>query len=177
MPVYSVPLPDKSIIKALEGTKKVRIIACGLCDNWSLAYHKNQPIYEIKKEGDKTTRTPYSSYIETDRFKKLLKKKGIESDIEFMPQLCIYSEDPTILEASRFPWKGNDFIERCLNSDAILCLGCSATYMGLRRRLGDEFLIVPGLKSIGAIQVQEYMDESGRFVLMNYEDSTVITNK
>ena len=38
-------------------------------------------------------------------------------------------------------------------------------------------MLIPGLKSVGALQIQTYMDESGRFIMMNNEGSTIIKNK
>ena len=178
MPVYSVPLPESSVLKALEGANKVRIIGCGFCDNWSLAYNYNQPINEIKTEGDKTITVPYSLSLELNRWKKLLEEEGKSCEIEVTPQLCMYSEDPVILERSNlFKLSGKDFVERCKGSDAVLCFGCSAAFAGLMRRLGDDVMLIPGLKSVGALQIQTYMDESGRFIMMNNEGSTIIKNK
>ena len=95
-----------------------------------------------------------------------------------MPQLCVYSEDPVILERSNLlKLSGKDFVQRCKGSDAVLCFGCSAAFAGLKRRLGDDVMLIPGLKSVGAFQIQTYMDESGRFIMMNNGGSTIIKNK
>lgn len=178
MPTYSIPLPEASILKALEGVNNVRIMGCGFCDNWSLAYQQNQPIREIKKEGDKTITTPYALTKYTDHLKKLLKEKNIESDVEIIQMLCTYTEDQA---TSKFynnaPWTQSGFVDRCKNSDAVLCLGCSAAYIGLRRRLGDSVKIVPGMRTVGVLQIQTYFDDTGRFEKMNMEGSTAIENK
>lgn len=175
MPVYSVPVPESIILKAIEGAKKVRIIGCGLCDNWSLAYLKKQPVNEIMKRGDKTIRVPYSLSLEANHYKKLLEEKDVECDIEFIPMLCQYSTDPDLLEMSgNAPWTRSDFVDRCKDSDAVLCFGCGASFMGLKKRVGDDVKVVPGLRSVGALQIQTYMDESKKFIMLDREGSTVI---
>jgi hypothetical protein len=116
--------------------------------------------------------------LELNRWKTLLEERGKSCEIEVVPQLCVYSEDPVILERSNLAkLSGNDFIDRCKGSDAVLCYGCSAAFVGLNRRLGNEVKIVPGLKSVGALQIQTYMDESGKFIMMNNNGSTIIKNK
>ncbi len=178
MPVYSVPIPEPSVLKALEGANKVRILGCGICDNWSLAYHKNQPISELVTQGDKTVSLPYALNMEANHYKKLLEEKDVESDIELIPMLCQYSTDSGLLEMTGdAPWTRSDFVDRCLSSDAVLCLGCGAAFMGIKKRLGDKVKVVPGLRSVGVLQVQTYLDESGKFVLIDKEGSTVIENK
>jgi hypothetical protein len=178
MPVYSVPLPESSVLKALEHTEKVRIIGCGFCDNWSLAYNNKQPINEIKTEGDKTITVRYALSLELNRWKKQLEKEGKSCETEIVPQLCVYTEDPTIIERSYLhKLSGKDFVDRCKGSDAVLCLGCSAAFAGLKRRLGDDVMVIPAWKSVGAIQIQTYMDETGKFEMMNNEGSIIINHQ
>lgn len=178
MPVFSVPVPESSIIKALEGAKKVRIMGCGFCDNWSLAYHQNQPVKEIKKEGDKITTTPYALTQHVTNLKKQLEEKNIETEYERIPMLCTYTEDPASSEFyQNSPWTQRGFVDRCNESDAVLCLGCSAALMGLRRRLGDSVKLVPGLRTVGALQIQTYLDESGRFERLDLDGSLGIEIK
>jgi len=178
MPIYSVPVPESSILKAMEGAKKARIIGCGFCDNYSLSYQKNLPIYELVQKGDKTTRIPYSLTLEVNRYKKLLEEKDVECEIEFIPQLCQYSKDPDILKMfSNSLWTRSDFVDRCKDSDAVLCFGCSAAFMGLKKRVGDDVRVILGFRSVGSIQLQTYLDESGKKIMLDIDGSTVIENK
>ena len=178
MPVYSVPLPESSVLKALEGANKIRILGCGFCDNWSLAYQNDQPISELVKQGDQTIQVPYSLNKKANHYKKLLEEKDIECGVEIIPMLCQYSNDSDLLEMSGdAPWTRSDFIVRCWGSDAVLCLGCSAAFIGLKKRLGDEVKVVPGLRSVGVLQVQAYLDDSKKYVMIVKEGSTVIKNK
>ena len=178
MPVYSIPIPESSVLKALEEASKVMIIGCGFCDNWSLAYNLEQPITEMKTEGERTITVPYSLSLELNKWKKRLEEKGKDCEIEITPQLCVYSEDPVILERSNLlKLSGKDFVDKCKGSDAVLCFGCSAAFVGLKRRLGNDMMIIPGMKTVGTIQFQTYMDESGKFIMMNNEGSTIIKNK
>jgi hypothetical protein len=178
MPTFSLPIPESSIIKALEGANKVKIMGCGFCDNWSLAYQQNQPAKEIKKEGDKTITTPYALTQHTSNLKQRLKEKDIDSEIEVVPMLCTYTEDPASSNFYRnAPWTQKNFMDRCKDFDAVLCLGCNAAFIGLRKRLDDSVKIVPGMKTVGSLQIQVYLDETGRYELLNKEGSTSIENK
>jgi len=178
MPVYSVPIPESSVLTALEGAKHVRIMGCGFCDNWSFAYHRNRPIYELKKEGDNTIRIPVALSQEANHYKNLLEAKGAECDIEFVYQLCQISDDIDIHAMhGNAPWTQSDWVDRCRGSDAVLSLGCSAALVGLKKRLGDDVKVVPGLKTTGAIQLKTYLDESKRYIMLDKEGSTVIEYK
>jgi hypothetical protein len=46
--------------------------------------------------------------------------------------------------------------------------------MGLKKRLGDDVKVVPGLRSVGSIQLQTYLDESGKKIMLDRNGSTVI---
>ena len=102
----------------------------------------------------------------------------MECDIEFIGMLCQISNDPDLIEMyNNAPWTRSDFVDRCRASDAVLCFGCSAAFMGLKKRVGDDVIVIPGLKSVGALQFQTYLDESKKYVMLDREGSTVIQDR
>ena len=175
MVTHSLLIPYSTVIKSVEEAKKVMIVGCAVCANNSIAYEKDQPVYEFIKDGENETPVPFSMMKEIDTYRGLLEEKGVQVDSEIIEALCYVSSDEGLLEKFGYPSYGSkEFVERSLESDAVIVLGCNSALQGMIERLGDVVKVVPAMKAVGISQYRFNLDDSGRYVMTDKERSSIL---
>jgi hypothetical protein len=173
-------IPDSNIIKAAEDHSSVAIVGCTACANSSIAYEKDQPIYEIKTDETtgKTRRLPYALQGQIGNLKKLLEEKGVNVKTEMINALCFATDDGGVSDLLGKPsWADLGIIERCADVEAFITLCCSMGVFGLKQRFGKDITIVPGMRDAGTGQLFLELDEGKEYILIDRDRSTVIRKK
>jgi hypothetical protein len=180
MVIFSRLISDSYILKAAEELTSVAIVGCAACANHSIAYEKDQPVYKLTT--DETTgnirRMPYSILGHMDHLKKLLEEKGVNVTNEIVSALCLTTDDSKLSEMMGNPsWADQNLKKRCANAEAFVSLCCGGGVFGLRRRMGNDVKIIPGMRQIGTVQFFLVLDEGKEFVLLDKERCDVIQRK
>ena len=173
-------IPDSNIIKAAEVHKSVTIVGCTACANSSIAYEKDQPVFQIKTDETtgKTKRLPYAIQGQIRHLKKLLEEKGVNVKNEMLSVLCFATDDGGLSELLGNPsWADLGINERCADTEALITLCCSGGVFGLKQRLGKDIKIVPGMRDLGTGQLFLALDDTKEFVFIDKDRSTVIQRK
>ena len=175
MVTHSLLVPYSTVLKSVETAKKVMIAACAVCANNSIAYEKDQPVYELIKDGENEMLVPFSMMKEVETYRGLLEEKGVKVDSELIECLCYVSSDGRLLGKFVDPNYGSkEFADRCNSSDAVIVLGCNSGLQGMIERLGDGVKVVPAMKAVGISQYRFNLDETGRYVMTDKERSTIL---
>ena len=171
MAVYSIVLPDSTILKRVNGFKSVVIVGCGACLNDSLGFNTDLPLARVVT--DEKTGTPELLPLliddEIQRIKTLLENNGINTCTDSMIPLCEISfiTEPFITNLSK----------RSVEAEAIISLSCSVGALALKKQLGKTFKIIPATKTLGIFQVSKFLDESGEFLYLDKNRSTIMKFK
>jgi hypothetical protein len=171
MAVYSIVLPDSTILKRVAGLKSVIIVGCGACLNDSLSFSTERPLARVIS--DRVTSPadfmPLLVDEELKRIKKLLENNGLSAEVECMAPLCEISfmTEPFISELAK----------RSAEAEAIISLSCSVGTLALIKQLGKVFRIKAATKTLGVFQPSKFLDESKEFVFLDKSKSTIIKFK
>lgn len=171
MAVYSVVLPDSTILKRVNGLKSVLIVGCGACLNDSLGFNTDQPLARIVNGNNADTPELLPLLIEEElqRIKTLLENNGISTGSENTIPVCeiSFATEPFI----------SNLAKRSGEVEAILSLSCSVGTLALKKQLGNVFKIIPATKTSGIFQVSKYLDESGEYIYLDKPKSTILKFK
>jgi hypothetical protein len=171
MAVYSVVLPDSTILKRVSGLKSALIVGCGACLNDSLAFSTDRPLAQviIDRNTGKTDILPMLIDKELQRIKTLLENNGIRTGTESTIPICEISfvTEPFISNLSK----------RSGEAEAIISVSCSVGTLALKKQLGKIFKIISATKTSGIFQVTKSLDESGKFVYLDKNQSTILKFK
>jgi hypothetical protein len=167
-------------MKAAEELSSVAIVGCAACANHSIAYEKDQPVYQLST--DEATgnirKMPYSLMRQMDHLKKLLEEKDVTVTNEIVGALCFTTDDSELSELMGNPgWTDQSLKERCANAEAFVTLCCGGGVFGLRHRLGNDVKIIPGMREVGTGQFFLVLDEGKEFILLDKERCDVIQRK
>lgn len=171
MAVYSIVLPDSTILKRVNGFKSVLIVGCGACLNDSLAFSTERPLAKVVTDRNtgKTDILPMLINEELQRIKTLLENNGIRARTESTIPICEISfiTEPFISNLSK----------HSAEAEAIVSASCSVGTLALKKQLGKIFKIISATKTSGIFQVSKYLDESGGFVYLDKSQSTILKFK
>lgn len=153
---YIEILKEEEILKLLGNHKRILIIGCVKCTNYSCAYQNNIACF-IKNGKDFI---PYAVLEEIKRVKKILVQNGkiVFYEIEDSCEL----DDDKLLKHS---------INRT-EINAILSLTCPAGTIGIMKTVGASVPIIEGVQNIGLIQPFTEKKEDGIYI--NKKKSTII---
>jgi hypothetical protein len=170
MGVYTVTLPDSTLLKAVNGLKSVVILGCFGCANESLAFDTDQPSAKIEVNRDTGERkeVPLLIIEESNRLKRLFESNGISAVVETPLFPLCYLTDETDKALSEL----SDHLPE--DVDAIVALYCPAGIMALKKCLPKPVKIVPAMKTLGILQMRKVHDESKGFVFLDKNKSTKI---
>ena len=174
--IYSNLLPDSTLLKSVEEYDSLTIVLCPMCGNLSVGYHKDLPIYQ-KVLDESTGETKYERvaiFDEANRIKKLLQDTGKQVKMEIYGGPCMTALDAELPGNVNGGDSDAKLVEGCTGSDAVLALCCSVGAIGLRHRLGEEYRIVPGMKTLGISHFSFKFDETRTLVYADKENSTII---
>lgn len=168
MAVYSIILPDSTILKRVSGFKSVLIIGCNACLNDSLAFHTDQPLAKIISDGNTSVPDFQPMLIDNEliRIRKLLENSGLSTRIESMVPVCEISflTEPFI----------SKLVKLSTEIEAILSVSCIAGTLALKKQLGKVFKILSATKTLGIFQPSKFLDESRKFIYLDKTQSTII---
>lgn len=170
MVVFSVTLPDETLIQAAKGFKKIVILGCSVCANNSIAYEKGFPLSKMPE--DKTAKhimpSPVAVVEEANRLKALLAGVVEEITIGISPGFCIMNEgnSPGSL--------GN--VKSYPNIDAVVALCCVGGVAGLKMRFGDSVKIIPAMRTEGIIVACMVNDLEKGLTRIDKNKSRIIRN-
>jgi hypothetical protein len=171
MAVYSIVLPDSTILKRVNGLKSVLIVGCGACLNDSLGFSTDRPLARvvIDKNTGATDILPLLIDDELQRIKTLFENNGISTRTESTIPLCEISfmTEPFISNLSK----------HSTEAEAIISVSCSVGTLALKKQLGKVFKIISVTKTLGIFQVSKFLDESREFVYLDKSKSTIIKFK
>ena len=171
MAVYSIVLPDSTILKRVAGLKSVILVGCGACLNDSLAFGNDRPLAKVIS--DRVTSPadllPLLVDEELKRIKRLLENNGLSARVESMVPVCEISfmTEPFISKLAK----------RSAEAEAIISLSCSVGTLALIKQLGKVFKIKSATKTLGIFQPSKFLDESKEFVYLDKSQSTIIKFK
>ena len=171
MAVYSIVLPDSTILKRVNGFKSVLIVGCGACLNDSLGFNTERPLARVvpNENTDVPDLLPLLIDDEIQRIKILLENNGISTCTDSMIPLCEISfmTEPFITNLSKLSSE----------AEAIISLSCSVGTLALKKQLGNVFKIIPVTKTLGIFQVSKFLDESGEYIYLDKQKSTILKFK
>ena len=80
MVVFSRLVSDSNILKGAEDFVYVAIMGCAACANFSIAYEKDQPVYQLSTDEitGNIRRMPYSILRQMNHLKNLLEENGVK---------------------------------------------------------------------------------------------------
>jgi hypothetical protein len=171
MAVYSTILPDSTILKRVNGFKSALIVGCCACLNDSLAFSVDRPLAKvvIDENTGATNLLPMLVDEELERIKGLLESNGLSTRVESTFPLCEIS------------FVTEEFIsklsEHSANVEAIISVSCIAGTLALKKQLGKVFKIVSVTKTQGVFQPSKFLDESGKFIYLDKNQSTIMKFK
>lgn len=168
MAVYSIMLPDSTILKRVAGLKSVLIVGCKGCINDSLAFGTDYPVGKVVVDKDIVEAVYLPTLIDEElkRLKKLLENNGMSVEIEIMNVLCEISfrTEPII----------SKLVKRCAEVNAILSVSCILGTLALKKQLAKACKIASATKTLGIFQPTKFLDESNKFVYLDGNCSKII---
>lgn len=128
MPIYTEGLSDKELLEKVEGSKRILIVGCGVCTNFSLNLMEGakEPLKSIFGK-------PYSLIKEIERVKKLLTDKNYLVDSVYTKSyLCVIKD------------KNNAKLRTASEGhDAVLVMSCNAGAKAVSNVIKDK-RVIPG---------------------------------
>ena len=168
MAVYSIVLPDSTILKRVAGLKSVLLVGCSGCLNDSLAFSTDRPLAKVIVDSSTGTTNVQPVLVdeELQRIKKLLESNGFSTKAESMIPVCEISfmTEPLFSKLAK----------RSAEAEAIISLSCSVGTLALIKQLGKVFKIKAATKTLGIFQPSKFLDESKEFVYLDKSQSTII---
>lgn len=165
MSVYSEMLPDDKIFKSLGNFKRIVIIGCDGCGNDSLAFNKNlsQKALFDSHQGQYRA-VPDAILEEANRLKAKLICAATDIRIIIAKSLC---SNPTGDQPA-------EWIKLCHETEAVLCLCCSAGILGIKQSLGKTAKVIPGMKTVGVLYLYRIYDPVKGLICIDKNRSVVI---
>lgn len=171
MAVYSIVLPDSTILKRVNGLKSVLIVGCGACLNDSLGFSTDRPLARVVTDENTGTTDALPLLIDDElkRIKLLLENNGMRTRVESTIPVCEISfiTEPFISNLSKYS----------AEAEAIISVSCSVGTLALKKQLGKVFKIISVTKTLGIFQVSKFLDESGEYVYLDKVQSTILKFK
>jgi hypothetical protein len=171
MPVYSIMLPDSTILKRVAGLKSVLIVGCKGCINDSLAFDTGHPAGKVVVDKDMVEDAYLPTRIDEElkRLKKLLENNGVSAETEVMDLLCeiSFKTEPMISKLAK----------RCAEVNAILSVSCAVGTLALKKQLAKACKVASATKTLGVFQPTKFLDESNKFVYVDRNHSKIIRFK
>ena len=168
MAVYSVVLPDSTILKRVKGLKSVFLVGCSGCLNDSLAFSTDQPLARVVANSNTGTTDLLPILVDEEliRIRILLESNGLRTKAESMIPVCEISflTEPFISKLA----KNSDEV------DAIISISCNVGTPALKKQLGNVFKIIAATKTAGVFQPSKFLDESGNHVYLDKSRSTIL---
>ena len=168
MAVYSVVLPDSTILKRVAGMKSVLLVGCTGCLNDALGFHTDLPLAKvIVDENTGTTNClPILVDEEIERISRLLESNGLSAKAESMVPICEISfmTEPFISKLAK----------NSIDADAIISISCNVGTLALKKQLGKVFKIITATKTLGVFQPSKFLSESRDFVYLDKTKSTIL---
>ena len=171
MDVYSIILPDSTILKRVAGLKSVLIVGCKACMNDSLAFGTDHPLGRVVVDKDRveTAYLPILIDEELKRLKKLFENNGMSAEIEIMDVMCEISFRTELIISK--------LVKRCAEVNAILSVSCIVGTLALKEQLAKACKIASATKTLGIFQPTKFLDESNKFVYLDRNRSKIIRFK
>jgi hypothetical protein len=175
--IFSKLLDEKTLLEKVQGYKSLLIVGCRTCANLSVAYEGDLPAYRktIDPKTDEAQYEPVAIIEEAHRLKSLFESHGFTIDFELFRPPCLQSYDMSIPDNLGGGENASpDFAERYTKYDVVISLACASGTLGLRKRLGKNVKVIPGMVTRGMGQFDFKFDDTKEYVYVDKQATTII---